>query len=143
MMPQKRSRSRAIGGALLVLAFITGAAAGVTADRLLAPGPLIRTRISADMSGVLDKLGLTSAQRAQADAIIQKSAPRSREAMLEVADRLRSVADSLDAELRAILTPEQRTRLDALKHQPMFMLKRKQPGGATTIDTVFPLRTSD
>lgn len=137
MMPQKRSRSRAIAGALLVLAFVAGAAAGVTADRLLTPKPTIRTRIKRDMSGVLDKLGLTAQQRAQADAIIQRSAPRTQEVMLEVAERLRTVSDSVDAELRAILTTDQRARLDSLKARPMFMLKRKQ-AGSVTVDTVFP-----
>jgi hypothetical protein len=58
-----------------------------------------------------------------------------------MADRLRAVADSVDAELRKILTPEQRTRLDSLRvHGPQFMLKRKRvtPTG-TAVDTVrFP-----
>jgi hypothetical protein len=61
--------------------------------------------------------------------------------MVDMADRLRAVADSVDAELRQILTPEQRTRLDSLRvNGPQFMLKRKRvtPTG-TTVDTVrFP-----
>jgi len=92
------------------------------------------------MSGVLDKLALTPQQRVQADAIIQRSAPRTEEAMLEIAERLRTVSDSIDEELRSILTADQRARLDSLKRQPMLMLKRKRSGGATTVDTVFPLR---
>jgi len=50
------------------------------------------------------------------------------------------VADSVDAELRAILTPTQRARLDSLRRQPVFMLKRKTRGTGTKIDTVFPSR---
>ncbi len=138
MMPQQRSRSRAIAVALLALAFVAGAAAGVAADRLLTPKPTIRARITRDMSAVLDKLGLTSQQRAQADSIIQRSAPRTEAAMLEVAERLRNVSDSVDTELRAILTTEQRARLNSLRRQPLFMLKRKTPGSATKVDTVFP-----
>lgn len=139
MMPEKRSRSRAIAGALLVLAFVAGTAAGVTVDRLLTSEPIVGTRITRDMSGVLDKLGLTAQQRSEAEAIIERSAPRTQEAMLEVAERLRAVSDSVDAELRAILTTEQRARLDSLRRQPMFMLKRKMSGSGTTVDTVFPL----
>lgn len=139
MNPEQRSRPRAIAAALLALAFIGGAAAGVIADRLLTPAPTIRTRIVRDMSSVLDKLSLTQEQRARAEALIQRSGPRTEEAMREVADRLRVVSDSVDAELRAILTPEQRTRLDSLKRAPVFMLKRMTPG-STTVDTVFPKR---
>lgn len=60
--------------------------------------------------------------------------------MLEVAERLRAASDSVDAELRAILTTEQRARLDSLRRQPMFMIKRKTAGNVTTVDTVFPGR---
>ena len=138
MMLEKTSRSRAIAWLLLALAFVAGAAAGVTADRLFAPKPVLRTRITRDMSGALDRLGLTAQQRAQADSIMERSAPRSERAMREVAERLQYVSDSVDAELRAILTPSQRTRLDSLRRQPLFMLKRKNPGSATTVDTLFP-----
>jgi hypothetical protein len=139
MMPDRKFRPKLIGGALLALAFVAGAAAGVTVDRLLAPTLTIRARVSQDMSPVLDKLALTPPQRSQADAIIQRSAPRTEEAMLEIGERLRSVSDSIDAELRAILTTAQRARLDSLKRQPILMLKRKRPGSATTVDTVFPV----
>jgi hypothetical protein len=60
--------------------------------------------------------------------------------MREVAERLQIVSDSVDAELRAVLTPEQRARLDSQRRAPMFMIKRKMPGSATTVDTVFPGR---
>jgi len=138
MMREKTSRSRAIAWSLLALAFVAGAAAGVTADRLFAPEPVLRTRITRDMSGPLDKLGLTPQQRAQTDSIMERSAPRAERAMREVAERLQIVSDSLDAELRAVLTPPQRARLDSLRRQPMFMLKRKTPGSETTVDTLFP-----
>jgi Spy/CpxP family protein refolding chaperone len=134
MMPE-RSRSRVIAVALLALAFVAGAAAGAAADRVFTSKPFIRTQITRDMSGVLDRLALTPQQRAKADSIIQRSAPRTEAAMLEIAERLRTVSDSVDAELRAILTAEQRTRLDSLRRQPLFMLKRKTPGG-TKVDTL-------
>jgi hypothetical protein len=69
---------------------------------------------------------------------MERSAPRSERAMRDVAERLQNVSDSVDAELRAILTPSQRARLDSLRRQPMFMLKRKTRGNATTVDTLFP-----
>ena len=137
MINEKTSRSRALAWSLLALAFVAGAAAGVTVDRLVATEPVLRTRITRDMSGPLDKLELTPQQRAQADSIMERSAPHAERAMRDVAERLQSVSDSLDAELRAILTPPQRARLDSLRRQPLFMLKHKGPGSATTVDTLF------
>ena len=138
MMQEKTSRSRKIAWLLLVMAFVAGAAAAVTVDRVLTSQPVLSARITRDMSGPLDKLELTPQQRAQADSIMQRSAPRAERAMREVAERLQNVSDSLDAELRAILTPPQRARLDSLRRQPIFMLKRKTPENGTTVDTVFP-----
>lgn len=133
------TRSAWIGIALIALAFVAGAAAGAAVDRYLHRGMTVRTRIVHDMSGVVDQLGLTAAQRAQAQAILDRSAPRSHEVMLEVGARLRSISDSVDAELRSILTPDQRLKLDSLRRPPTLMLRRKDPGGATSVDTVYPL----
>jgi Spy/CpxP family protein refolding chaperone len=132
------SRATLVGIALIALAFIVGIVAGVAGDRVLNRGLTVRTRIVQDMSGVLDKLGLTPTQRAQAQAILDRSAPRSREAMLDVATRLRAISDSVDAELRLILTPEQRLKLDSLRKPATLVLRRKRPGGAMSVDTVSP-----
>lgn len=142
MTPSNAAQRRALVISMLVLAFVAGAFAGIAGDRLLAPRPRIRAAVN-DMSRVFDRLALTPEQRAQAEAIVADAAPRSRAVMLELADRLRIVADSVDVELRAILTPEQRLRLDSLRRDPRLMLKRKMvtPGGTrvdTLIDTTAP-----
>jgi Spy/CpxP family protein refolding chaperone len=132
------TRLRTLVISLILIAFVAGIAAGVAGDRMLTP----RVRVRADlggggMSAVFDRLDLSTEQRRQAEAIVARSAPRSEAIMLDVAVRLRSVADSVDAELRAILTPEQRTRLDSLRKDSRVMLKRKivTPGG-TRVDTL-------
>jgi Spy/CpxP family protein refolding chaperone len=141
MTTNMRSRSRTLGVVLLLVTFVAGAAAGISGDRLVSARKItIKTRVASDMSGVLDRLGLTPEQRVQADSIIARSAPRTEEVMREVATRLRDVADSVDRELRAVLTPTQRTKLDSLRHEPTFMLKRKKTGTGTTVDTLFPRR---
>ena len=134
------SRARFVGAVVLVSVFIAGMAAGAALDRFTRPRPVIRASFGADLSGVLDRLQLTSDQRARAEAIIQRRTPRAEVMMLEVSDRLRAVADSIDAELRAILTPEQRSRLDSLRPEPKLMLKRKvlSPDGGTFTDTLVP-----
>ena len=138
MMLEKTSHSRAVAWLLLALAFVAGAAAGVTIDRLSLPESSPGTPKTPDRSGPLDRLDLTPQQRAQADSIMERSAPRAERAMRDVAERLQNVSDSLDAELRAILTPPQRARLDSLRRQPIFMLKGKSSGSGMTVDTLFP-----
>lgn len=124
---------------LVSMAFIAGAAAGVVGDRALAPRIQVRATLG-DMSDVLDRLDLTPEQRRQADSIVLHSEPRSREVLIELGERLRRVADSVDNELRAILTPQQRLRLDSLRTESRLLLKRKvlTPTGArvdTLLDT--------
>lgn len=128
-----------IVASLVVMAFIAGASAGVVGDRVLAPRVTVRATLG-DMAGVLDRLELTPEQRRQADSIVLHSEPRSREVLIELGERLRRVADSVDHELRAILTPRQRLRLDSLRTDSRLLLKRKvsTPTGArvdTLLDT--------
>lgn len=135
-------RVRVLVASVLALAFVAGASAGIAGDRLLAPR--IRLRAAAgDMSKVFDRLGLTGEQRSDAEAIVARSAPRSHAIMMEAAERLRAVADSVDAELRAILTPKQRLLLDSLPREPRILLKRKvvTPRG-TKIDTLYDTSTA-
>ena len=136
-MRLKQPTMRAVVGSLLLVTFVAGASAGVLGDRLIAK-PAVGLRVTMDeMSGVLDRLDLTPAQRSRAGMTIARTAPRTRAIMLEAAERLRLVADSVDRELRDILTPEQQVRLDSLRRGPRLLLKRKivTPGG-TTVDTL-------
>ena len=139
MKQDRTKRLSILVATLLLLAFIAGASAGVVGDRVLAPRLQVRATLD-DMSGVLDRLDLTPEQRRQADSIVLRSEPRSREVLIELGERLRRVADSVDNELRAILTPSQRVRLDSMRTDSRLMLKRKvlTPAGMkvdTLLDT--------
>jgi hypothetical protein len=136
-------RARSIVASLVVLAFIAGGAAGFAMANALAPAPIVRTHIL--VPALLDELQLTPEQREQADAIMARSAPLSREAMRLATERLAAVADSVDTELRAILSPEQRARLDAMRSDKRMLIKRKvaTPEGTrvdTVLDTTLPRR---
>jgi len=131
------SRARVIVFTLVALAFIAGASAGFAGERLMV-GKTIRVRAVHDMDGVLDRLGLTPEQRRVADSIVARSAPRAEAIILEVGERLRAVSDSVDAELRSVLTPNQRIRLDSMRSGSPLLVRRKvRPGGVTTVDTLF------
>jgi len=123
MIQPSRSHLRAIVASLVVLAFVAGISVGIVGTRMATPRRQIRS--SLDMSGVLERLRLTPEQRRRADSIVSRSAPRSREVMLELGERLARVADSVDAELRTVLTPEQRVMLDSLRRDSRLLLKRK------------------
>ena len=128
------SRRRAVVVSLLLLTFVAGAAAGIAGGNLLRPR---EPRVKLQMSAVLDRLDLTPEQRRQADAILARSAPRSQAIIADLTERLRAVADSVDVELRGILTAEQRARLDGMRSERRLMMKRKVvgPEGAR-VDTV-------
>jgi hypothetical protein len=133
------SRTRLLA-ALTLLAFtVAGAASGIAIDRAAQPTKVLKL-VDGDMTAVLDKLALTPAQRAQADEILRRRAPGAEATLLEAAARLRSISDSLDAELHAVLTPGQRARLDSLRTKPTFILRRKMPGSGdkVIVDTVRP-----
>ena len=129
--------------ALLAAVFVAGVAVGVIGDRLAGKArPEVRTRIKigGDMASVLDRLELSPQQRARADSIVSHRTPRSEGLMMEMAERLKAVSDSIDAELRQILTPAQRVRLDSLRtREPQFRLKRRMVTPEGTVDTVITL----
>ena len=121
---------------VLLVVFAAGLLAGFVLNRLFPPRPALTTRLSIQMPEVLDRLGLTAAQRHAADSILEQSAPRAESVLRATVPRLSAIADSVEAELRQILTPEQSVLLDSLKKK-MFVLKRKTVGpGGTKVDTV-------
>jgi len=141
-MTASSPRARMVGTIVLLAVFLAGTATGVAADRLWGSGQGIRVKLEARNGAVLDKLGLTPDQRNRAGAIMERRAPRTEAMMLEVGERLQLIADSVDSELRAILTAEQRARLDSLGAGQRLLLKRKvvRPDGGAVTDTVFPRR---
>ena len=124
-----------LAGGLLAVVFTAGAAAGVAGDRWLSPSAESGVRVTRDFSTILDELDLGTDQRRQAQTLLEQSAPRSEAILRDVAEQLQQVADSVDAELRELLSPTQRAKLDSLRRGPLFVIKRKSSGG-TTVDTV-------
>ncbi|HJR36084.1 MAG TPA: hypothetical protein VJ817_14100 [Gemmatimonadales bacterium] len=130
--------TRPLRGLLLLLAvFAAGVGTGVGLDRAIATGSKLETRLNTAMPAVLDRLGLTPEQRRAVDSLLDWSRPRAQAAMAELVPRLGAIADSLDAELRQILTPAQRARLDSLGGRGLLVLKRKTSGpGGLKVDTL-------
>ena len=136
-MSPRTSNRTVVVIALLVLTFVSGISIGIIGDRLISRRQRGVARITTDLNSVLDDLSLTRDQRLKADSILERSAPRTEEAMFEIAGRLRAISDSVDMELRSILTAPQRSKLDSLRRRPIFLLKRPQTNGTTSVDTMF------
>jgi hypothetical protein len=85
---------------------------------------------------LLDRLDLTPEQRRAADSVLRESSPRSEAAMREMVPRLAAIADSVNADLRRLLTPAQRAKFDSLTRAPKFLLKRKDSTGIVRVDTI-------
>jgi Spy/CpxP family protein refolding chaperone len=63
----------------------------------------------------IDELGLSPEQQRRADAIFERHRPELDAILQEGFPKVRKVNDQIESEIREILTPEQRTRLDELK----------------------------
>ncbi|MEY2930425.1 MAG: hypothetical protein RL033_1174, partial [Pseudomonadota bacterium] len=65
----------------------------------------------------LHELGLSAEQRARADAIFEQHRPELDAIRQEGFPKVRKINEQLESEVRELLTPEQRARLDVLKAQ--------------------------
>lgn len=115
------SRLRFFGAAVLLATFAVGALSGTAVSemkerRTAAVAPAANEACKDENSGrhksMLDDLGLTAEQQERVDAIL---ADRKRQLDLfwnENRPRMEQIVDSTRAEIRAVLTSEQRAELD-------------------------------
>jgi len=117
------------GIALVVVAFLVGGLAGVAGERLWmaqhAPGPPVP--FPGRSPRFFEQLDLSPQQQDRINAIFEESQPLTDSVLQESMPRLRFVYDSIQQEIRTVLTPEQRERLDQL--QPKPRPGRFGPGG--------------
>jgi len=113
------THTRLVAVIVLVATFLVGATAGWDAARWARHGEWWWTRGSApsahqEQPRFLDRLDLTSAQRARVDTILER-----RRAQMDAFRRgpgrqFRAILDSTRAEIRAVLTPAQQHEFDQM-----------------------------
>lgn len=111
--------------------FAAGIAAGVAWERTRSDEPSFRVRVDKGRATVeaFDELGLTDEQRRRIEQIFARAQPRTDAVLHEMLPRLRVVTDSINAEIQAVLTPEQRRRLGRLEPRRVFEIP---PGSGST-----------
>ena len=105
--------------------FAAGAAAGIAWERTRGgDGPAFRVMVDGPRARVeaFEELGLTDDQRRRIEQVFVRAQPRTDAVLRETLPRLRAVTDSINAEVQAVLTPEQRRRLGRLEPRRVFEL---------------------
>jgi Spy/CpxP family protein refolding chaperone len=113
--PSPRS-IRLMTALLLVATFAAGTVTGAGVYRWAAWGhahPPMPPPMSAPLP--LEQLGLSEEQREKARQILERHRPELEAVLRETFPRMRGIGEQIEREIREILTPEQRARLDELK----------------------------
>jgi Spy/CpxP family protein refolding chaperone len=116
-------KARLLGFALLVATFAIGAFAGAATDRVLtarAPAQAAREEgrersRDRDRISTLEQLELTPEQRVRIDSVLERGRRKTQAFWDQHGPTLRAIVDSTRAEIRGLLTPEQRAEYDRLR----------------------------
>lgn len=113
-------RLRLLGFGLLVAMFVAGALAGAAVDRVLSADETAQVERNDDdddrdgRSYIIDRVDMTTPQRAEIDAILERRAKRMRAVWREAEPRLDAITDSARLEIMQVLTPQQRSQYERL-----------------------------
>lgn len=111
MLPTSKIQAIGLLAAVATLGFAAGA---VTRTSAATPAP-IDWRERCSYSGMLhDRLGLSDAQRDSLRSLMRTQRPAMRTLMAPMQPQMDSMRNVMRAEIRAVLTPEQRMRYDSL-----------------------------
>lgn len=137
---------RAQALALLLLTFVVGVLGGMAIERLRMtrrpprqPAAMLGMR-GGGMPRMFEELDLTPDQRQRIEGILQQSRPLTDSVLQSSLPRLRAIRDSVRLQIRAVLTPEQQERFDAMEPRwgdrrpgewglPVAPGDRRRPGG--------------
>jgi Spy/CpxP family protein refolding chaperone len=113
-------RVRLQGIALLAIAFVVGALGGMAAERVRAartghPAPMEQMGMHGAFPRAFDELHLTPDQEERIQAIFRAHRPRTDSVLRASLPRLHAIQDSVRAQIRAVLTPDQQRQFDDME----------------------------
>jgi len=130
-------RARLLGAGLLVAVFGSGLMAGAAGERLHASRMFVTIETQPGLPDELTRLRLSQAQAEQITGILERGRPRTAALLRDLVPQLCAVLAAIDTEVRAVLTPDQRTALDAARQQrPVFLLKQRTDSGTEQIENL-------
>jgi len=111
------TRARVLSALVIIVVFAAGAMSGVAYTRIKRPGVNVNVRMVAtrELPRELRDLGLTQPQEDSMRVILRSGEPRTMRVLNDFDPRLRSAMDSMNVEIHAALTPEQRVKFDAAR----------------------------
>jgi hypothetical protein len=125
-------RARLIGAVVLLGAFGAGVFVGRYLPQPEVDGVRVMIKASDRIPLELDALGLTDAQRAALRPILQRGTLRIDSVMKSLLPAMDGAIGATDSEVRLMLTPNQRTALDAARRKhPMKTIQERR-----VIDTI-------
>lgn len=103
-------RARMMGFAVLVIMFSVGALSGAATMRVASTEKAVSSERTErhQRPGLFERLDLTAEQRTEIDAIMERRKGEVDAFWSEHGPQLRAIMDSARAEIRLVLTPEQR-----------------------------------
>jgi Spy/CpxP family protein refolding chaperone len=129
-------RGRYLGVLLLMVTFVAGALVGAAANRVLEARPVGTLASAPSSAGCADRdpdifasLSLTPGQREQVDEVLARRREQADALWKESGPRLSELMDSTRAEIRVVLTAEQRAEYDRLlaERRERHEKRRKSP----------------
>jgi Spy/CpxP family protein refolding chaperone len=115
------SRARRRAAVVLIATFLAGGLAGAGVEHLRAgAAPHGPPPFEMPLPPFFEELDLTDDQRTRIIAVLEGRRGEMDAVMSEVFPRMRAIGDSIDAEIRSILTPAQREKFDQGRRAPRF-----------------------
>jgi Spy/CpxP family protein refolding chaperone len=119
-------RLRIQGAVLIVLIFVVGVLAGGAIERVRTSRekPMRPFRQPGELPRPFARLGLTEEQRIEIFEIFESGRPRTDSVLQELMPHLQAINDSIQEQIREVLTPEQAEMLEE-----EFQRRGLRPGG--------------
>ncbi|MEO7457338.1 MAG: hypothetical protein ABIY52_13830 [Gemmatimonadaceae bacterium] len=119
-------RARVMGVGIVIVAFVVGGMFGAVVARRTTPaGVRLTLTTTTEIPRELERLDLSDEQRVAVQAILRAGHERVVAVIDEFDPRMRAAVESVDEDIRGVLTPEQRASFDAARRAHPILRQRR------------------